>query len=338
MQVFVRDADLQRYHDIYDVSMQDYADAIAFANKSAEESQDCLKELRFLFRLHFIARKVFLCDLLALHSGSTWQNIRQWRNTLQLLHDLEAAFAKIAESLQSAMAREAFVNDVSNATLEDADQFLGRDAELRTPQRLHTKAQLRRFEAVANAVHSLNAKIRLLRDEIGDPVANGDEAAYSATLARHYEHLGADLRHALVEWERGRNTMFLNVGTESGNRLSRASSILSPASPSPSSLGGMTVVDGGPAEAFKLLSGDEKSTSDGAGPDEEVFEAVALPRKRMSWAPMSREEKLNKLQEDRRKRATMQEQADNTTNMLRELQMVIKHRPKARVSPRISSI
>lgn len=132
MQVFVRDADMQRYHDIYDVSMQDYADAIAFANKSAEESQDCLKELRFLFRLHFIARKVFLCDLLALHSGSTWQNIRQWRNTLQLLQDLEAAFAKIAESLQSAMAREAFVNDVSNATLEDADQFLGRDAELRT--------------------------------------------------------------------------------------------------------------------------------------------------------------------------------------------------------------
>lgn len=338
MQVFVRDADLQRYHDIYDVSMQDYADAIAFANKTAEESQDSLKELRFLFRLHFIARKVFLCDLLALHSGSTWQNIRQWRNTLQLLQDLEAIFSKIAQKLQSAMAREAFGKDISISASEDTDQSLNRDVETRTPQRLHTKAQLRRFEAVANAIHSLNAKIRLLRDDIDVPVAHGDEAAFSTDLARHYEHLGADLRNALVEWERGRNTMFLNVGVESENRLSRASSIRSPASPSPSSLGGMTVVDGGPAEAFKLLSGDEKGTSDGIGPDEEVFEAVAMPRKRMSWAPMSREEKLNKLQEDRRKRATMQEQADNTTNMLRELQMVIKHRPKARVNNRITSI
>jgi hypothetical protein len=112
----------------------------------------------------------------------------------------------------------------------------------------------------------------------------------------------------------------------------------SPASPSPSSLGGLTIVDGGPAEALKLLSGDERSSSDGAGVDEEVFEAVALPRKRMSWAPMSREEKLTKLQEDRRKRQTMHEHAENTTNMLRELQMVIKHRPLARSDTRITSI
>lgn len=338
IQIFIRNADLQRYHDIYDVSIQDYADAIAFANKTAEESQDSLKELRFLFRLHFIARKVFLCDLLALHSGSTWQNILQWRKTLLLLQDLDAAYSQIAESLHSAMVNEASIQDIPNTTLEDADQSPSRDTETTTPQRLHTKAQLRRFEAVANAIHSLNAKVRLLKDEVSVPVIKGDEAAFSAALTRHYEHLGAEIRNALVEWERGRNTMFLNVGIESENRLSRASSIRSPVSPSPSSIGGMTMVDGGPAEAFKLLSGDERSTSDGVGPDEEVFEAVAMPRKRRSWAPMSREEKLNRLQEDRRKRATMHEQAENTTNMLRELQMVIKHRPQARTNPRITSL
>lgn len=338
MQVFVRETDLQRYHDIYGVSIQDYADAIAFANKTAEEAQDSLKELRFLFRLHFIARKVFLCDLLALHSGSTWQNILQWRKTLQLLQDLDLSFSQIVETLRSAVANEAFIDVAPNTTLDDTDNSLIRDAETTTPQRLHTKAQLRRFEAVANAIHSLNAKVRLLKDDISAPVMKGEEATFSATLTRHYEHLGGELRNALVEWEKGRNTMFLNVGLESENRLSRASSIRSPASPSPSSLGGMTVVDGGPAEAFKLLSGDERSTFDGVGPDEEVFEAVAMPRKRRSWAPMSREEKLNRLQEERRKRATMQEQADNTTNMLRELQMVIKHRPQARSASRITSI
>jgi hypothetical protein len=100
----------------------------------------------------------------------------------------------------------------------------------------------------------------------------------------------------------------------------------------------MTVVDGGPAEAFKLLNGEGQGNTEMASLDEEVFEAVAMPRQRMSWAPMSREEKLSKLQEDRRKRATLQEQAETTTTMLRELQMVIKHRPMARSDARITSI
>ena len=80
------------------------------------------------------------------------------------------------------------------------------------------------------------------------------------------------------------------------------------------------MVDGGPAEALRLLSGDEPNGADRGALDEEVFEAVAIPRKRMSWAPMSREEKLNKLQEDRRKRATLQEQAENTTRSIDDLE------------------
>lgn len=99
------------------------------------------------------------------------------------------------------------------------------------------------------------------------------------------------------------------------------------------------MVDGGPADALRLLNGEDDTYlySDPASQDEEVFEAVAKPRKRMSLA-FSREEKLAKLQEDRKKRATLQEQAETTTNMLRELQMVIKHRPQQRQPPRITSV
>ncbi|EXJ61198.1 uncharacterized protein A1O5_11990 [Cladophialophora psammophila CBS 110553] len=338
VQPFVRDLDLQRYHDIYEVSMQDYTDAVAFANDSPLDSRDTLKELRFLFRLHLIARKVFLCDLLALHSGSTWYNVRQWRLMCHVLEGLDGALSQASQELHSAVVREEYGEDCQDAVSEEAEPAAEQSIDATTPQKRHTKAQLRRFEAVANAIRSLNAKIHLLREEINS-LKPKDDSTLSTTITGHYEQLGAEIRNALVEWEKGRNTMFLNVGTESDNRFSRASSGLrSPASPSPSSLGGLTVVDGGPAEALRLLSGGERSPSDGAGLDEEVFEAVALPRKRMSWAPMSREEKLNRLQEDRRKRATFQEHAENTTNMLRELQMVIKHRPLARSDTRITSI
>jgi hypothetical protein len=338
IQPFVRDTELRKYHDIYEVSLQDYADAVAVANESSADVRNSLRGIRFLFRLHLVARKVLLCDLLALRSGSTWYNIHQWRLITQILEGLDGALCHASQELHNAVVQEEYGENRENSAQEEVGPDPERDPVATTPQKRHTKAQIRRFDAVANTIRSLNAKVHLLREEINSMRAT-DDPSLSITITGHYEQLGAEIRNALVEWEKGRNTMFLNVGTDSDRRLSRASSgMRSPASPSPSSLGGLTIVDGGPAEALKLLSGDERSSSDGAGVDEEVFEAVALPRKRMSWAPMSREEKLTKLQEDRRKRQTMHEHAENTTNMLRELQMVIKHRPLARSDTRITSI
>ena len=335
---YVRDLDLRRYHDIYEVSMQDYADAVAFANKCLLDARDSLKELRFLFRLHLIARKVLLCDLLALHSGSSWHNVHQWRLISRLLEGLDDALSQAGQQVRSAVVREEYGEDPGRTSGEELEPGVAVDVDATTPQKRRIKAQMRRFDAVANTVRSLNAKVHLLRKEINSMQMGGD-CSLSTAITGHYEQLGAELRNALVEWDKGRNTMYLNVGPDSGHRLSRASSGLrSPASPSPSSLGGVTVVDGGPAEAFRLLSGDTRISSDVTGVDEEVFEAAALPRTRMSWAPMSRQEKLNRMQEDRRKRATVQEHADNTTSMLRELQMVIKHRPLARPDTRITSI
>jgi hypothetical protein len=338
IQSYVREIDLRRYHEIYEVSMQDYADAVAIVNDTPVEARNSLKELRFLFRLHLIARKVLLCDLLALHSGSSWYNIRQWRLVSRSLGGLGGLLLESGRQLHGAILQEGYGDDDGNVGQHDADSDPDQGVTVATPQRRHTKAQLRRFDAVANSIRSLNARVHLLREEIHAMKTN-DDPSLTTSITGHYDQLGADIRHTLLEWERGRNTMFLNVGVDSDRRLSRASSGLrSPGSPAPSSLGGLTVVDGGPAEALKLLGGDDRSSSDGVGADEEVFEGVSLPRKRMSWAPMSREEKLNKLQEDRRKRQTLQEHADNTTSMLRELQMVIKHRPLARTDTRITSI
>jgi hypothetical protein len=342
IQPFVRQLDLRRYHDLYEVSMQEFTDAVTFANGMSVDTQDSLKELRFLFRLHWTARKVFLCDLLALHSGSTWYNILQWRSTSQSLQAFDVVVSRGFEDVRAAVVREEFGEDTRDpATCGSDDAAVKDGAEIMTPPKAHTRAQLRRFEAVANAIRSLNAKAHLLREEMNAVATQGDDSAFSSTISRLYENLGADIRNTLVEWEKGRNTMFLSVGAaDSESRFSRGSiDIRSPASPSPSSLGGLTIVDGGPAEAFRLLNGEERGSSDSGGLDEEVFEAVAMPRKRMSWTPMSREEKLSRLREERRKRATLQEQAETTTNMLRELQMVIKHRPNiARPDTRIASL
>jgi hypothetical protein len=339
IQRHTKPVDLQRYHGIYEVSLQDYTDAVEFANRIAMESHDSLTELRLLFRMHFIARKVFLCDLLALRSGTTWENTWLWRKTLGILQDFHVSCSETTKILRTVVLDETYGEEATNLQAEESGEEEDRSTDVVTPHKQHIKAQMRRFDAVANSIRSLNAKARISKDEINAAATGTEEQTLSTTLTRHYESLGAEIRGALIEWEKGRNTMYFNVGMDSDRRISAASSTFrTPSSPSPSSLGGMTVVDGGPAEAFKLLNGEGQGNTEMASLDEEVFEAVAMPRQRMSWAPMSREEKLSKLQEDRRKRATLQEQAETTTSMLRELQMVIKHRPMARSDARITSI
>jgi len=96
-------------------------------------------------------------------------------------------------------------------------------------------------------------------------------------------------------------------------------------------------VGGSPLDALKALTGDELSSSniDASASDEEIFEAIALPRKRLS---MTREEKIAKMREDRARQSIAREKADANTNMLRELETVIKHRPHRRLSSRVTSL
>jgi len=336
LQSFVIQQDLQRYHDIYEISLAEYSDAIRIANESTEEAKSSLKELRFALRLHAVARKAFLCDLLALRTTNGWHRVRQWRAVLSILREIEEETFSRQHFLSTKLHNEEF-------GWETDQRKAGGDSLPASPNVLNPslpesrqyRMQMRRFEDVAHSIRALNAKIHVLREEIsGLASAHTDEAVKSAALSRHYESLGTDIRALQYDWERGRNAMLLSVSTNDYRSPQRGShSPRSPMSPSPCP-GGFTVVDGGPAEALRLLTGDDRSSrsSDGTLYDEEVFEALSKPmaRKRMSIsAGMSREEKIAKLNEERRKRATMQEQADTTTNMLRELQMVIKHRPNA---------
>ncbi|ETN43502.1 uncharacterized protein HMPREF1541_02661 [Cyphellophora europaea CBS 101466] len=330
--------DLGGYYHIYDLSPDDFTGAVGFANDLSTEAQESLKQLRFLFQLHTVARKFFLIDLMALRTKPSWSDVHQWRKVSRiassLADDTQLASRQIEELINEDDVHSQYGSDfVASPVRQD---FV-------TPEKQQSKAQVRRFEAVGNGIRALNAKARIGRDDITDLISNGaGDRVINATIAKHYEAIGSEIRTLLDEWEHGRPTMLLNVA--SGGRDTRLSNVpRSPLSPSPS-LGGMTMVEGGgPADALRLLNGESESEhgTDSGTMDEQVFEAIVKPqsRKRMSLGVnMTREEKMAKLQEERKKRATFQEQADNTTNMLRELQMVIKHRPPHRQNSRITSV
>ena len=180
-----------------------------------------------------------------------------------------------------------------------------------------------------------------MRDEANDLIEGGGQSSDVASLlARQSDIIGDDLKNLISEWDRGKITTVGGAVVADLLSWSRSSSGLrSPQSPA-HSLGGTTAVnEGSPAAALKRLSGQSSLalSNDGLGSDEELFEAVSLPPKPKRLS-MTREEKLAKMQDDRRKRATLQESRDATTSMLRELETVIKHRPRGRTTSRIAGV
>lgn len=205
-----------------------------------------------------------------------------------------------------------------------------------SPTRDRHRAQLRRLNALSQGIRGLHAKMHLIREESDASIERaGDGGDLGATLMTLYESIGADLRGLLQEWEAGKSSLLANL--ENPSRLSRPPSMIkSPSSPT-FSLGGVTAVEGSPSEALRALNGEDSHSSgpDGHLDDDEVFEAIAVPRKRNS---MTREERIARMEEERIRRATVRDKQDANTHMLRELETVIKLRPRGKGGSRITSI
>jgi Mysoin-binding motif of peroxisomes len=335
LQALVDPADLHQYHEIYDIAMAEFADAVATFRRRGKEQAVLLSELRFSHVVLLLARKALLCDLLALPSARSRRDSHQWGVVSDVLQELLEVLQKATQTISTRLMEEesrewGMGSHVTGQKQLPHSRALSTNSV--TPRKAQVQAQMRRLDAVSNAVRALNAKMHVLRNEIDSMTSSKeDSSTIAGTLAKQYDNIGTDIRSLMTDWEQGKSTMLLSI--DHGDRLSRSSSSMrSPMSPSPS-LGGLTAVDEGPAEALRVLNGDDlvRKTSDIGTSDEEIFEAVALPRQRTS---MTREEKMLKMQEDRKKRATFNERIDANTSMLRELETVIKHRPRGRTTSR----
>lgn len=182
--------------------------------------------------------------------------------------------------------------------------------------------------------------MHVMREETDASIENeGKEQDIGASLMAQYESIGADIRGLLQEWEAGKSALLSSSEPGGGDRFSRASSDLrSPLSPT-LSLGGVTAVDGSPTAALMALNGETQLPLplDAAIDAEEIFEAVVLPTSRKRHS-MTREERIARVKEDRARQAAAREKTDASTNMLRELETVIKHRPRSSKPQRITSL
>ena len=330
---------LQQYHDLYEITNDDLNRFLASGCGSSMEAIS-IRDLRQALKMSKLARQTVACALLAVPAEST-DPVKTWTAISRSVEDLVQSYGRCVQPLLAEFDRQNTKQWTTEQdqrdprTLSEDDGVPGAPS---TPISTFRSVQQQRLNKVSNGIRALNARIQLLREEFQELALSSEEPANLNNLLTHqYEVIGIDLKSLIAEWEQGKRAMLL--GAANANRQSSRSSngLRLPLSPA-SSLGGRTMVEGSPAEALRLLSGDEmpRPPPDMNHSDDEVYEAVSRPCQRMS---MTREEKIARMQEDRRKRQTFHEQLHMNTNMLRELEMVIKHRPRGRsASSRILSV
>ena len=340
---------VEQYHDIYDVSRRDYQEVGLLSPQMVPDDHESLKNLKVAFAKQFVSRKVVLCDILAFSTNDGEADLKKWHVAIEEMQRLTNCMSNVTMKLKDLLETE--LGPDLPQSVQAGDQEESTDPSFTTPARRPSeegeepngnRAQIARINALSQSIRTLNAKMHLFKEQLDEAQTSRSPAETTAILIHQYDSAGVDLKSLLSEWERGKQLMTLQTSTHK-----RSSSQRFPRSPmSPTqSLSGSTAVDSSPSDAMRALNGDNAYDSDrppldhdhtSGGSDDEVFEAMSLPKPRPA-SNMSREEKIVKMREERLKRALTQEKQDANTHMLRELETVIKHRPRGRTSTRITT-
>lgn len=316
---FSEQLDLERYHDIYDISDLDMSDALQGYYESEFEDMESLRTLKIAACRFHILRKMFLCALLSMEAQGDDTDFLRWTTVVDSLRMLNEATTASYQRLGSILGEESF----------SLPPPTGGDRSPLSPSRERWRSQLRKLNSLTTGIRGLQAKMTLLREE-SDRALNeaSDISELGPDLMDQYESIGSDLKMLQQAWQDGKAALASGIDRNE-KRLSSVSGMVSPTM----SWGGLSTVGeesgGGVSDALKALTGEQPDgfdMSSTTGESEEIFEAVAGPPQRPR-SLLTREERVARMREEREKRADLREKSDASRGMLKELEMVINLRP-----------
>ncbi|KAI9835152.1 MAG: hypothetical protein M1819_002521 [Sarea resinae] len=318
--------DLEKYFDIYDISTPDFQEVEIGYKEEEFEDMESLKALKILLLRSQCLRKIFLCCLLALEADGGRPDFARWGAAIDEMGHLSIVTEQSTEKLRR------ILNEEDHFTIPPTPK-----GPL-TPGKERVRAQLRKLSSLSQGIRGLQAKMHVLREESDRTLDESEDVTeLGSNLMSQYDSIGADLRALMVEWENGKAALALNID-KNERRVSSISMNSSGHRSSTPSLGGVTAVEGSPSDALRALNGEDKprsgrSSIEASESDEEVFEAIAMPRQRQR-SSLTREQRIAKMKEDRVRQSSVREKAEANTHMLRELETVINLRPRGRVDYR----
>ncbi len=337
--------DLEKYHDIYDISDFDISDAMrGFSDKEFDDLES-VRSLKIGAARFYIIRKLLLCSLLAFQAAGDNTDFLRWSTAVEGLKTLNEAtaqsFDRLRQILSEGESKAALLPthiSCSRTLTGLAFPELPESKMPLSPNRERRRSQFMKLNSLSMGIRGLQAKLALLREESDRTLNEAEDVSeLGHTLMAQYESIGQDLKLLTQAWEEGKAALASGIDRNE-KRLSSLSILLSPAT----SLSGLTTVEeGGALEALRALTGESPRNSAYGSPkgdsdEAEVFEAVSLPSRTRSL--LTREERIVKMKEDREKREIAREKSEASRGMLRELETVINLRPKRATMPAPSRI
>jgi hypothetical protein len=325
----ISEDDLDKYLDVYEITYQDIQEAYIGFSTSEFKDGESLKTLRILQARLNILRRVALCALLSMEADGGRPDFTRWKTTVDTMDRLAAVSGDWAERMNKLLDEEQTFVLPAPAPLTPH--------RAKDPERQKFRTQIQKLSALSSGIRGLQAKMQILREESAKSIEEADDLSdLGPRLLVQYDSIGQDLRALVQAWESGKASLVLNIDRRESRRLSQASSGLR--SPAPS-LGGLTAVDeaigGSPSDALRALNGEaplhhrlslteSNSAGGSSNSDEEVFEAIAIPKTRFST---NREQRIARLKEESERMATFKERRDREGSMLKELGSVMAKRP-----------
>jgi hypothetical protein len=313
----------EKYCDVYDIGDLDMQEARIGFKDGEFEDVESLRVLKIYISRFITIRKMVLCSLLALEADGGKGDYTRWRTALDEVKELSSLAATAGIRVRTVLEQEEVIPVPPTPKIP------------LTPGRERWRGQLRKLNTLSTGIRSLQAKLHVLREESDKTLDESEDLSdLGPHLMMQYDAIGVDLQSLMREWETGKAALASTIDRNE-KRLSSMSGSFSPTT----SLGGLTSVDEGtPADALKALEGEKRFSADlSISENEEVFEAIAIPRQRST---LTREERIAKMKEDRVRRESLREKTEANTNMLRELESVINLRPRRKVGPgaRVTSL
>lgn len=321
VKAFAEQIDLEKYHDVYDISDFDISDAMQGFTDKEFEDPDSLRTLKIAAARFHTIRKIFLCTMLAYEATGDNTDFLRWSTAVE-------GFRKLNEATEESLARIRYLLSEGETfpTIQETKFPL-------SPGREKRRSQFQKLNSLSTGIRGLQAKLALLREESERTLNEAEDVSeLGFSLMSQYESIGQDLKMLQQAWEEGKAALASGIDRNE-KRLSSLSTMLSPAT----SLSGLTTVEeGGAAEAFKALTGESPCSSSfgsakGDFDEAEVFEGVSLPPRPRSM--FTRDERIVRMKEERERRESAKQEVEASRGMLRELEMVINLRPKRATMP-----
>jgi len=98
--------DLDKYYDIYDISDNDYHEAMLGNSEAEFEDSESLRVLKIIAARFHTLRKIFLCCLMALDAHGGKPDFARWRTALDEIHTVSVVTEDVGRRLGQILNEE----------------------------------------------------------------------------------------------------------------------------------------------------------------------------------------------------------------------------------------